>query len=204
MAGDALQNLRSALDHLIYQAIFKQTNVWPTKRTIAFPIGKDSNELPPPKFGGKVDGLGKTGIEILESLKAYKGGNEWLWRLHSLNNLDKHRLLISAVTGLTPHRITSAIRNRMWSEFLTPMRSGVMPQMYRVNVAPDSAEFPLKQGSKLLTVPIAEVEDDMKFTFDVAFNEAGIVEGEVIIDVLRNIEWYVSMIIDRFDQAGLV
>jgi hypothetical protein len=61
MAGDALQNLRSALDHLIYQAIFKQTNVWPTKRTIAFPIGKDSNELPPPKFGGKVDGLGKTG-----------------------------------------------------------------------------------------------------------------------------------------------
>jgi hypothetical protein len=40
MAGDALQNLRSALDHLIYQAIFKQTNVWPTKRTIAFPMGR--------------------------------------------------------------------------------------------------------------------------------------------------------------------
>jgi hypothetical protein len=91
----------------------------------------------------------------------------------------------------------------MWSEFLNPMRSGVMPQMYGVSVAPDSAGFPLKQGSILLTVPIAEVEDDMKFTFDVAFNEAGLVEGEVIVDVLRNIEWYVSMIIDRFEQSGL-
>lgn len=204
IAGDALQNLRSALDHLIHQAIFKNTGKWPTKRIISFPIGKDAAEYPPPKFGGRVEGLGDTAIKILASLKAYKGGNEWLWRLHSLNNLDKHRLLIPAFTNLSSHRITSKIRGKMMADFFRPFGSSIMPAMFGVNVAPHGVVFPLKEGSVLLTLPIAEVEDDMKFTFDIAFNEAGLGEGEVITDVLNNMEWNVSMIIDRFDGAGLL
>jgi hypothetical protein len=204
IAGDALQNLRSALDHLIYQAIFKETGSWPTKRTISFPIGQNSTEYAPPKFGGRVEGLGEPAIKVLSSLKTYKGGNDWLWRLHSLNNLDKHKLLIPAFTSLSSHRITSSIRNKMMANFMNPLNSGVMPQMYRVNVAPEALDFPLQEGSVLLTIPLAELEDDMKFTFDIAFNETGLGEGEVVVDAFRNMEWNVSMIIDVFDKAGFL
>jgi hypothetical protein len=204
IAGDALQNLRSALDHLIHQAIFKETGSRPTKTSISFPIGKNSKEYPPPKFGGRVEGLGEPAIKLLTSLKTYKGGNDGLWRLHSLNNLDKHRLLIPAFTNVSSHRITSRIRNKMMANFMNPLNSGLMPQMYRVNVAPEAPDFPLQEGSVLLTVPIAELEDDMQFTFDIAFNEAGLGEGEVVVDALRNMEWNVSMVIDVFDKAGLL
>ena len=34
-------------------------------------------------------------IKHLDSLKPYKGGNEALWRVHELDNIDKHRTLFT-------------------------------------------------------------------------------------------------------------
>jgi len=34
-------------------------------------------------------------IEAIDALKPYGGGNDLLWRLHELNNSDKHRLLFT-------------------------------------------------------------------------------------------------------------
>ena len=33
--------------------------------------------------------------EAIDALKPYGGGNDFLWRLHDLNNIDKHRLLFT-------------------------------------------------------------------------------------------------------------
>jgi hypothetical protein len=136
-------------------------------------------------------------------MKPYKGGNETLWRLHRLNNIDKHRLLIPAVTGLTHHSITPGIRRQVLKSYLGSYpNASIMPDLYRTFVKPHGPEFPLKQGSVLLTVPIAELDDEMSFTFDVAFNEPGLIQSEIVIDVLRNMEWTVSNVIDHFDRTG--
>jgi hypothetical protein len=34
-------------------------------------------------------------IERIERLKPYKGGNDPLWRIHELDNIDKHRTLLT-------------------------------------------------------------------------------------------------------------
>jgi hypothetical protein len=34
-------------------------------------------------------------IAAIDAAKPYKGGNEPLWRIHELNNIDKHRSLFS-------------------------------------------------------------------------------------------------------------
>ena len=84
-----------------------------------------------------------------------------------------------------------------------PFSGFVLPDLYRVQAKPVDREFPLKQGSRLLTMPLSEIVRDMKSTFDIAFNEP-VVREEVVIDVLRHMEWTVTNVIDRFDQKGLV
>jgi hypothetical protein len=95
-AGDVVHNLSGALDHLAYQLTIANRPRTTDKefRQVYFPICKDkatyekSRERYKKFFGAKA-------VEILDSLKPYKGGNEPLWRLHSLNNVSKHRLLLT-------------------------------------------------------------------------------------------------------------
>ena len=34
-------------------------------------------------------------VEAIDRLKPYKGGNDLLWKIHALNNLDKHRAIFT-------------------------------------------------------------------------------------------------------------
>ena len=34
-------------------------------------------------------------VAAIDALKPYKGGNDVLWQLHELNNVDKHRLILT-------------------------------------------------------------------------------------------------------------
>jgi hypothetical protein len=94
LIGDALHNLRSALDHLAFQLVaFPAVPGGPKadedKR--AFPICSHSKFWPAAKE--KIRGA-SPGVEaIVERLQPYNGGQTLLWSLHELNNWDKHRLL---------------------------------------------------------------------------------------------------------------
>lgn len=91
VAGDVIQNLRSALDHLAFQ--LAEVNGHGSDQT-AFPIGKSAQDYESIKTR-KVNGISSTAVELIDSLKPYKGGNDALWRLHYLSNLDKHRFLLT-------------------------------------------------------------------------------------------------------------
>jgi hypothetical protein len=204
LAGDALQNMRSALDHLIHQAIFKSSGSWPTKRIIGFPIGKNAAEYPPPNFGGKVEGLRQEGKDILERMKPYHGRNEALWRLHSLNNIDKHRVLITAYNSLTARKGTQRDRDRILHIYRGSYPDAtVMPDLTNISVQANDVDFPLQEGSKLATLPISELEKEMTFSFDISFNEPGVVR-ETVAAVLRTSETMVEAAIGQFETAGLI
>jgi hypothetical protein len=89
---DAIHNLRSALDHLAYQLILAAGNT-PTKTT-GFPIYEDMASYKRYK-ARKVKGMSSRAIELIDALKPYKRGNDLLWRLHELDNIDKHRMLLT-------------------------------------------------------------------------------------------------------------
>jgi hypothetical protein len=91
-AGDIIQNLRSSLDHLAYQLVLVNGNQ-PTPRT-AFPICEDCATYKRDKIR-KIEGMRDDAKEAIDRLKPYRGGNDLLWKLHSLNNIDKHRLLFT-------------------------------------------------------------------------------------------------------------
>jgi hypothetical protein len=93
-AGDVIQNLRSALDHLAYQlAQVGNPHVEPST-LVSFPIAK-SPKLYEEMKARKTQGMRQDAIDAIDALEPYKGGNEKLWFLHGLNNIDKHRLVLT-------------------------------------------------------------------------------------------------------------
>src|SRR5581483_95906 len=78
-AGDAIQNLVSALDHLAYQLVGSDTaNNWPQPKKIYFPIA-DSQALYNKDKARKLQGVSAATLAKIDTLKPYKNGNDPLW-----------------------------------------------------------------------------------------------------------------------------
>ena len=92
--GDTINNLRSSLDHLAYQLVWVGTGKIPANH-VYFPISGNSGDYLKQRKC-QLKGATKKAIDAIDALKPYKGGNDTLWRLHKLNNIDKHRVLITA------------------------------------------------------------------------------------------------------------
>ena len=102
VAGDAMHNARSALDHLIY-ALVEANGSIPTRRN-EFPIWehgpKDSVERR--TFANKLKGLRPDHAQGIRALQPFSDPknprSRRLAHLEDLDNLDKHRLLVPSLT----------------------------------------------------------------------------------------------------------
>lgn len=95
--GDAVHNLRSALDHLAWQLALESV-LAKTPWRIEFPIILDdpaSNPEVRGRFSGKLKLLRPDSHALIEAAQPYKtgGSSHPLWLLQSLWNTDKHRVL---------------------------------------------------------------------------------------------------------------
>jgi hypothetical protein len=197
IVGDILQNLRSALDHLAYQLFRIGPGGTGDPRHIYFPIFDDAAKY---KTGviGKVKGMRQDAIDAIDTIKPYKGGDETLWRLHALNNLDKHRLLITAVTSYKFHSLTPSQRARIIEGFKGSRPNDPVPNLRGIFTEPTARNMFVKAGDILLTIPESEIEDDLMFRMIIAFGEPGIVEGEPVIETLKAMAERVDNIISDF------
>lgn len=96
--------------------------------------------------------------KIVTDLKPYKGGNKTLWKLHELNRIDKHRLLVAASASLRSFNInqhrayihhggpTLLERNPNGQTFILKIAQDVY-------VSPATRVFPLKAGDVLWIDP---------------------------------------------------
>ena len=139
----------------------------------------------------------KEAIDIIKDIKPYKGGNDVLWRLHRLNILDKHRLLLTAGAAAFSFNAGQHFRAITPSEFknvadVVPDYWAQLPQKI----------FPLIAGAELYReLPLLEVNKNIEIPAHVSLNEVGICEGEPIISVVRQSFNTVRRIIERF--AGI-
>lgn len=117
-AGDCLFNLRSALDHLVYELSLPVGGV----ERCEFPIFDDPEKFAAKKRNGEPTGVsglfkmrGMTDDQqaIVESLQPYNAGDaddlvtratcDYLGVLHDFNNIDKHRALHLVVATLNDY-----------------------------------------------------------------------------------------------------
>jgi hypothetical protein len=80
---------------LAYQLVLVGTPGVEPSRRVEFPIAKDATTYESEK-GKKQEGMRPDANSAIDGLKPYKGGNDALWRIHELDNIDKHRRIFSS------------------------------------------------------------------------------------------------------------
>lgn len=188
ITGDAIQNLRAALDYLAC-ALWSRTNTGDCEH-IYFPIKSAKNYKATGL--GDVQGLGQDAVNVLGAVEPYEGGKgDLLWRLHRLSIIDKHRLPI-AIAGanlafhlpsLYPELFTERERENPWIVGVGEMR------------------IPLKENDIIFRDdPGRELKKDVQFPFFVALDEPGVVERQPLLPTLHSMADFVSNTVARFAQ----
>jgi hypothetical protein len=169
IAGDVIHNLRGALDHLAFQLAIVGSGKLPSRR-VEFPIAKDRDtyEAEKPR---KVEGIRPEAIKAIDDLKPYKGGNDALWRIHELDNIDKHRFVFVIAEDAL---------------FEAPWFTEEMPFLIRPRTL--NADAPLFSGAFE-----SETENDVNFEIEEAVNETKVGKGDALLPMLRQ---YVNVVED--------
>ncbi len=179
IAGDAAQNLRTALDYIAAE-LARNNGGDPTK--VYFPIAESADKYKA-ELNGKTKGVSSEAIKVFDRIEPYDGGNgRLLWALHTLNNADKHRLLVSVGSN-----IARTVQ-------LTMGPSPVPRTFSALMLAPG-----LEEGYILGEVEgNTEPNNYIKFSFDIAFGEPEILEGEYVVPTLTYMAGMVESIVNYF------
>jgi len=189
--GDALHQLRSALDHSIHQLILKNGGIV-TKKT-QFPVFQ-SHEGYVARGHPMISGLSVPAAALIESFQPYQlgtsAGEHPLWVLAELNNADKHRLLlVTAITMEGPlefefkSALTIDTTTRRPGEFDLCVRHGGQ----------------IENGATFASfrTTAQEVQMESQISSAVAFQEDGFSRGKPVIPLLTETSAVVAGVIDR-------
>jgi hypothetical protein len=182
--GDAIHNLRCALDHLVCAAVSMNGTV--TTDT-AFPIWRKTGAPTAQEYKslvlGKVKGAPQPFINILLGLQPYETGlHDPLWAIDYLDITDKHKLLIAAYAACD-----SEIRS------IGPLADRIKPDY----------PFPLKDGDVLFSGRYAnkEQEPERTFVIAIALDKPGILRGKPIVPELTDLSQFADSVIDKLRRA---
>jgi hypothetical protein len=198
ITGDAIQNLRTALDHLACRL------VGAIDRDTYFPIAQLETDYKALKSRRKIRRVRPKAAEYIDAFKPYKGGKYLLWELHELNKIDKHNLLLTVCAtdvarSMTPSELAAfnawAARNR---------HPAVAAVKHRHALKESETITPLKIGEKFLTVPYAEMDEEMKFLIDISFNEPTIFQSKTIVELLLKMHESVLGVIVGLSRGGVL
>ena len=187
MAGDAVHNARSALDHLAWGLVIRDGGA-PTRYT-AFPIAKDALAGNKAINGENLKGVRGATREMVRALQPWAGGDDKLWRLHQLDIHDKHKLLIRIgvtnravwikLPGMPKHNpVTGEPIDPLYLELLEaePLLLTNGDEVYRVMKAARQSVGEEEAASHL-----------QGFTLDVALADEELVVGDSLAPVLTDL-----------------
>ena len=187
ITGDVIQNLRTALDYLHQKLLMVGTNsAVPSKgQDATFFIDGDPNQ---PKhyetsMPAKVQGLRQDAIDGLLAIEPYKGGKGHdLWVLNTLNNIDKHRLLVTVGSAFQSANLGAHVSGMMRKAFGEHIP--IMDAFFR----PADTMCPLKAGDELFTdAPDAEPQQHLNFRFNISLNEPEIGEPKPLLETVQQL-----------------
>src|SRR5262249_11208554 len=91
--GDAVHNLRSALDHLTWDVVSPCKP--PRPGDVQFPFCRKADAFEAALTHRQINLAGQETVEKFRALKPYPGGDDALYALHRLDIADKHQLILT-------------------------------------------------------------------------------------------------------------
>lgn len=185
IVGDAIQNLMSALDHLAYQIVCNDTgDKPPNPKNVYFPIADNVTKYVANKHR-KMEGARQQSFDAIDALKPYKSGNDQLWTLHKLNNIEKHRMLLTSGSQAGGINACQLMAVQISSTF-PPEDVAALGSMNAIFLVPTDNGFPLTAGFELYIGGVDEKpHPKQQFIFDVVLSEPGVIEGKPILETLN-------------------
>jgi hypothetical protein len=199
-AGDTIHNLRCSLDHLAQQLYLTGTGGANGYRNqTSFLITNSAKDFKS-SLPGKIEGMRQDAVDAIRALEPYKGGKgEDLWVLHRLNNIDKHRLIVTVGSSFQSVDIGAHMGQLMAKAFPEKLKGFSFPGLF---IRPADNLFPLKAGDELfIDGPDAEANEKMNFRFNIAVNEPGVIEGKPLLEALVEFSNRVSGIVASFEPC---
>jgi hypothetical protein len=176
--GDALHNLRSTLDYLVCELVRVQGNE-PTTQT-AFPIF-DNQELYQKGKARRTKGMSTVAVEAIDRIEPWRDGEgHMLWRLHKLNNIDKHRILLTMALVNMGRTMTDPEKAQLRSGQRETEQTKINVFDWILNT---SRSAPLTPGQEIFRIPPGQ---DISFAVDVAVPETEVAEGVPVFILLRD------------------
>lgn len=161
--GDAIHNMRSALDHIMWQLVSDKTEIH-ERHNIQFPFAQKLESLDRTIENRKAGLAGKNVVNAIKELKPYRGGNEILWTIHELDVADKHH-------GILTTMVIGSVRLADFDPAV------VDPGNINVNfIGPQPADY-IPKGLLRPGLRAFEEEHELQPTFTIALNEGQPVDG---------------------------
>lgn len=197
ISGDCIHNLRSALDHLVWQLVLANGRK-PEEMRTAFPVWRSEADFESGR-PGDAKGISKEALNVLYGLKPYKGGNDALWRVHKLDIVDKHRLVLALASGHQEVIIDLGAYAREWTMRQDPERFRDLEFPSAFLPVPPDERVVIEPGAVLFQAPLGDKShDNVKFAFEVALYEPGFPAGESLVKTLHEMVGFVDEVIDLF------
>lgn len=197
IAGDVVQNLRSALDHLAQQLWLVNNPGAVSVGDVYFPTDSSSSQFKA-NAPGKIKGLRKDAVDAIYSIEPYDGGKGAdLSVINRLNRIDKHRLLFTVQSQLESVNVGIVLMRGMQELFTKMWPDKVAPKIDLY--IGDGDKSSLQVGSELfIDAPDAKEHKHMDFKIGVSLYEPGVVEGEPVLKKLQDFSKLVRAIILQF------
>jgi hypothetical protein len=179
--GDAVHNLRAALDHAIVQILGNRG------KKEAFPVAKDKNN---PGFHSTYKLIKEIMPDLAkllrEELITYDTGEACLWAVSALDNIDKHNLLIAtaSIQSLSNFGFANVERQILFADITATIGDG-----RRLNIAAVPAPIIVTNRG----TPAAQ----MLFAHGLPLEGKPVIEStrrmaELVLEAVRTLERYVE------------
>lgn len=182
--GDAIHNLRSALD-LMTCEIIMECGGTPSRDT-NFYIREKRSELVGLVENGEIKIAGCDIVTLItDYIAPYKGGNDALFGLHTLDIQDKHQLLIPLIKVASLHGVSAEDANG----------NGVYGMT--LSVGEGGKIQPIQTASEL------HITDYGKPAFNIFFDKGHSLEGKSVLPTLLYLAQVVLDVIQALEKAFL-
>jgi hypothetical protein len=180
--GDAIHNLRTALDFTMHDIVFT-----PTEYT-RFPIRDTANDVKAAVNGGLKQNAAEHVLNfIVDVVQPYKGGDgDAIWCLHELDIEDKHRLII-------PHMQLTAVNGICVED-----DGGVKYQVPTWMIANKRTASHTWTGHRNI-----KITNKGEAALGILFGQGFPRQGELILPTLREFAKFVSGTIDGIETVFL-
>jgi hypothetical protein len=188
IAADAIHNLHVALDYMWQRAIYGP-NSGRHDHFPAFP----NPEAAEARFKGKEKGNCKIAVNILKSAGTFKKENPF-WDIRCFDDADKHDTMALVAQFLTGFQIDASA-----------FPDAVMPPDWLFVPGPSGRAFVIEQGAILYArTPMPKVDVNPELTFEIAFGEGEVLNGQAVLPTLRHLAQTVDSLAAAFAEFGLL